>query len=565
MNKLIALPRVPFAIAVTVVLGAGVAACVFTEAHDGMHLTAGVRLAVWMLEGLLAIAFVGALRKARRTQDAYHRLFDTSPLPMVAFDAETLRFAAVNQAALDFYGYSREELMPLTMNALKVGDDLAMFRAALSKTVSMDARIVTRHVKRNGTVVDVEVAGRTVSFRGRPTRLAVVVDRTERERLEGELRQAHKMEALGRLAGSVAHDFNNLLMVIMSFSSALLDDTPEDHENWEALRQIHRASERSAELTKQLLAFSRHQPAEARALDVNAAVAELMTLVRRLVGESIAVDLELCDGACASRVDQGQLEQAIVNLVVNARDAMPDGGRLLIATNIVDVPARVAPQLPEHVRAGKFVRLSVSDTGAGMDPATLSRIFEPFFTTKSTGKGTGLGLAIVFGVATRHDGYVDVRTEQGVGTTFELYLPVNGGASATPLTKATGRLAAASAGEMVLVVDDDELVLSAAASTLRRAGYRTLMARHPGEAIVHCEQHTGTIDVLVTDVKMPQMNGRQLAERLRGLRPTLGVVYMSGYTDVVLDDATFVQKPAPPNVLLKAVRAELQRRKNAAA
>ncbi|HEY2370008.1 MAG TPA: ATP-binding protein, partial [Polyangiaceae bacterium] len=482
----------------------------------------------------------------------------------VLFDCETLRFVAVNQAALDLYGFAREELIGMTIDALKVPDDMSAFRAAFSKTVAMDARIVTRHVKRDGTVIDVEIAGRTVRFDGRYARFAVILDRTERERLESQLRQAHKMEALGRLAGSVAHDFNNLLMVIMSFSVALLEDTPPDHENYEPLRQIHRASERSAELTKQLLAFSRHQPAEAKTVDVNAAIDEVATLVRRLAGENVAVDLELCEEPCASKVDKGQLEQAIVNLAVNARDAMPGGGRLLIATSVVDVPARVAPQLPEHVRAGKFVRISVTDTGAGMDQATLSRIFEPFFTTKATGKGTGLGLAIVFGVASRHDGHVDVRSETGAGTTFELYLPAGAGALPTPQTKATGRLAPTSARETILVVDDDELVLSAAASTLRRAGYQTLTARHPGEAIVHCEQHEGTIAVLVTDVKMPQMNGRQLADRLRRLRPSLGVVYMSGFADVVLDGSTFVQKPAPPNTLLKAVRAELQRHPRAA-
>jgi len=515
---------------------------------------------------LIAVALLvwQAGRMSVRPDDAHHALFDASPLPMLLFDADTFRFLAANQAALDLYGYSRGELMALTMHALKRPDDFDTFKSNLARTVTMDARIVTRHVKRDGTVIDVEIAGRTVRFRGRAARLAVVVDRTERERLEAELRQAHKMEALGRLAGSVAHDFNNLLMVIMSFSSALLEDTPADHEDHDALVQILRASERSAELTKQLLAFSRHQPAESKTIDVNAALGEVMTLVRRLVGENVAVELELCEETCSSKVDKGQLEQAIVNLAVNARDAMPKGGRLLIATNVVDVPARVAPQLPEHVRAGKFVRVSVSDTGTGMDEATLSRVFEPFFTTKPSGKGTGLGLAIVFGVASRHDGHVEVRTEAGVGTTFELYLPANGGALATPQTRATARLAPAPGRETILVVDDDELVLSAAAATLRRAGYRTLAARHPGEAIVHCEQHAGAIDVLVTDVKMPQMNGRELADRLRGLRPTLGVVYMSGFADVVLDGATFVQKPAPPNVLLKAVRAELQRQSRVA-
>ncbi|HEX4512497.1 MAG TPA: ATP-binding protein, partial [Polyangiaceae bacterium] len=524
-------------------------------------------LATWMVEGALVCTLVGALTKARAelarrnttteraledSEEAYRRLFDSSPVPMYVFDPITLDFAAVNDAALHLYGYERAEMLGTSMMRLKVPEDTQAFQKKLDLDVANDVpvNLTTRHVKKDGRVMNVEVSARTVVFRDARLRLAVVSDRTEHEQLEAELRQAHKMDALGRLAGNVAHDFNNMLMVILGFAWGLIEETPPESETYASLVEIRRAAERSAELTKHLLAFSRQQPTAPHVADVNEVVESTSRLVQRVLGESISLTVDLAATQCRAEVDAGQLEQAIVNLAVNARDAMPSGGQLGIKTAMVQREGR------------PHVLLSVSDAGTGMDAATLNRIFEPFFTTKPMGKGTGLGLAIVFGLVKRVGGHVDVESKLGVGTTFHLCFPST---DTQPVAAQAPPSRAALAGtETVLVVDDDEQVLAVTERALRRAGYRTLGARHPGEAIVHCEQHPGAIDLLLTDVRMPQMNGKQLAERLVAMRPSMKILYTSGYTDnVVLSgdarEVAFVQKPTTPETLLRKVRDVLER------
>ena len=379
-------------------------------------------------------------------------------------------------------------------------------------------------------------------------------------RSEEQLRQSQKLEAIGRLAGGIAHDFNNLLTVILSYSDMLLHDLPTGDSRHAEITQIQRAGVRAADLTRQLLAFSRQQVLDPSNLDVNEILTSVNNILTRVVGEDVDLKMQLAPGLGSVRVDRSQLEQVIMNLVVNARDAMPDGGRISIRTEAVELDEELAGSRLE-VSPGPYVMLSVSDTGAGMDKETQARIFEPFFTTKEQGKGTGLGLSTAFGIVKQSGGSIWLYSELGAGATFKIYLPrVAGGA---------GILSAAAreipgGHEAILLVEDEEQVRVVAASILRRAGYSVLAAASPGEAISLAENAAGPIDLLVTDVIMPRMNGRLLAERIVAGQPGIKVLFMSGYTDDVilhhgvLDGAVaFLQKPLTRDSLTRRVRQVL--------
>jgi len=387
-------------------------------------------------------------------------------------------------------------------------------------------------------------------------------EKTERAlvRSEEQLRQSQKLEAIGRLAGGIAHDFNNLLTVILSYSDMLLHDLPTSDPRHAEITQIQRAGVRAADLTRQLLAFSRQQVLDPSNLDLNEILTSVNNILTRVVGEDVDLKMQLGPGLGSVRVDRSQLEQVIMNLVVNARDAMPDGGRISIRTEAVELDEELAGSRLE-VTPGPYVMLSVSDTGAGMDKETQARIFEPFFTTKEQGKGTGLGLSTAFGIVKQSGGSIWLYSELGSGTTFKIYLPrVAGGTALLPT--ATSELPRGD--ETILLVEDEEQVRVVAASILRRAGYSVLAAGSPGEAISLAEHATGRIDLLVTDVIMPKMNGRLLAERIVAGQPGIKVLFMSGYTDDVilhhgvLDGAVaFLQKPLTRDSLTRRVRQVL--------
>jgi signal transduction histidine kinase len=387
--------------------------------------------------------------------------------------------------------------------------------------------------------------------------------RAERALLKSEeqLRQSQKLEAVGRLAGGIAHDFNNLLSVILSYAEMLIADDAFSARGRAELEEIKRAGERAADLTRQMLAFSRQQVLEPKIIDLNDILANLHKMLGRVLGEDIELKLLPARQLGLVLADPGQLEQVIMNLVVNARDAMPQGGKLTIATSNVELDQAYAG---EHlgVMPGPYVLLSVSDTGVGMDKATQARIFEPFFTTKEMGKGTGLGLSTVFGIVKQSGGNLLVYSEPGLGATFKIYLPQAKGDQAA----ITARSAAAvtRGTETILLVEDEDQVRSVASGVLRRAGYHVLEARSPGEAILACEQHPVRIDLLLTDVVMPKMSGRLLAERIAAVRPGIRVLFMSGYTDDailhhgVLDSGVaFLQKPLTPVALARKVREVL--------
>ena len=378
-------------------------------------------------------------------------------------------------------------------------------------------------------------------------------------RSEEQLRQAQKMEAIGILAGGVAHDFNNLLSVVLSYSEMLMQDLPEHDPMRGDLGEIKKAGERATALTRQLLAFSRQQIIEPRILDLNDIVKNMEPMLRRLIRKDVTLTILPYANLGKCKSDVGQLEQVIMNLVVNARDVMPEGGRLTIeSANVVfdDDYER------DHfgVMPGNYVMLAVSDTGIGMDKATQTRIFEPFFTTKAKGQGTGLGLSIVFGIVEQSGGTVWVYSEVGKGTTFKIYLPrTDEHPSETAMKPVVTNLRGT---ETILLVEDEEQIRNVARGILQRHGYRVLEARNAGEALLTCEQYTDQIHLLVTDVVMPQMSGKQLAERLATIRPEINVLFMSGYTDGALtglmsSTAAFIQKPLTPGTLTRKVREVL--------
>jgi two-component system cell cycle sensor histidine kinase/response regulator CckA len=379
---------------------------------------------------------------------------------------------------------------------------------------------------------------------------------------EEQLRQSQKMDAIGRLAGGVAHDFNNLLSVILSYSETLLEDIPENDPMRDDVEEIRKAGYRASELTRQLLLFSRRQVSEAKLLDLNEVVAGTDKMLRRLVGADIDFHTIQTPALGQVRADPGGIEQVILNLVVNARDAMPTGGKLTVETCNVVLDEEYARQ---HVgaRAGPHVMLAVSDTGSGMDTATQSRIFEPFFTTKPKGKGTGLGLSTVFGIVQQHHGSIWVYSERDRGTTFKVYIPqvekAAQPAAVLPVARPLQR-----GHETILLVDDDEQVRTAAAAILRKHHYNVIEAQSAGEAVLHAEKHPGEIHLLLSDVVMPQLSGPELAQRVSGLRPGIRVLCMSGYTDDsivrhgLLDSTiTYLQKPLTPQLLTAKVREVL--------
>ncbi len=469
------------------------------------------------------------------------------------------RYVFLNEAAALHGRRTREELLGRTMMECYPGIDetpvFALMRRCLESGVP--AFLVNEFTYPDGEK-------RAFELRIEACDLGVMVlsiDVTEGRRLEEQLRHAQRMDAIGRLAGSVAHDFNNLLSVILSYSTMTLEDLRPTDPLRGDIEAIKLAGERAAELTQQLLAFSRRQILAPKVVDLNEILQVSERMLARLLGENIELSARLARNLSRINVDPGQIDQVLMNLVVNARDAMPTGGKLSIETrDILFDEAAAASHF--GMKKGLHVQLSVSDTGIGMDEATKSRIFEPFFTTKDSGKGTGLGLSTVFGIVQQSGGSIWVDSEIGKGTRFRIYFPaVSEAAFAARESPIPERL---DGNETILLVEDQAEVRRVSCEILRRLGYRVLEAANPGEAVLECERYPGAIDLLLTDVVMPRMNGRELAERLVKLRPSMAVLFMSGYTEDaivhhgILDSGiAYLQKPIVPAALARRVREVL--------
>jgi two-component system cell cycle sensor histidine kinase/response regulator CckA len=460
----------------------------------------------------------------RESEGRYRDLFEMNPLSMWVFDVETLRFLAVNDAAVHNYGYSREEFLEMTLADIRPPEDVPALIEDVAKPLgSYRPRGSWRHTRKDGTPMDVEVSGHELEFDGRRARLISAIDVTERRRLEGQLAEATRMEAMGHLAGGIAHDFNNLLTAVIGYADLLvaeLGDSPLADE----AREIRHAGTRAAELTHQVLAFARRQVLETRPVDLNAVVESVSQMMRRLIGEQIRLVTNLAPQPAVVMADPGQLEQVLVNLAINARDAMPEGGLLEISLARVEDAASLDRGID-----GPAVLLAVRDTGTGMDAETLAHAFEPFFTTKQAGAGTGLGLATVYGIVHQSNGRIWADSDVDRGTTISVLLR-QVDADPEPLAAPPPATAAETAcSATILVVEDAPTVRTFVVSTLQRAGYRVLVAGSPAEAVALTDGLDEPIELLLTDLIMPDTNGRVLAQRLVAARPSMRVVVMSGY------------------------------------
>lgn len=479
----------------------------------------------------------------------YRMLFEDSPVPMIVFDAESLAFLAVNDAAQQLYGYTREELLSLSLQDTRTPEDVPEIMEFIARTKTADSYRGSFRIRRkDGRMVPIEVRGRTIEFLGRRARLALLTDITEQKRLEMQLQQSQKMEAVGRLAGGIAHDFNNLLTVILGYSESVLQKLGIQHPLHSKVLEIHSAGERAANLTSQLLAFSRKQILQPQTLALNTVITNISQMLNRVLGEDIHIALHLDSGLGQVQADVTQLEQVLMNLAVNARDAMPKGGQLVIETRNCELEEQQALLL--GAAPGSYVALSVSDTGSGMDEATKNRIFEPFFTTKEVGKGTGLGLSMVLGVVQQSGGAISVYSEPGIGTTFRIYLPrLNAPAVAREEPEAAISKPAKE-GAVILLAEDEDNVRKLASAALSEAGYIILEARNGKEALEIAATCSQPPAMLLTDVVMPGISGPDLAAQLKQKWPNLPVLYTSGYTDHALltrsaltHDTPFLQKP----------------------
>jgi PAS domain S-box-containing protein len=637
----------------------------------------------------LAVEAEEARDQAVRLEERYRLLFDRNPAPMWVFDEETLRFLAVNEAALLQYGYSKDEFLSMTLEDIRPPEDIERLRKnARPAEPALRQSRGWRHRRKDGSLIRVDIVAHGVEFEGRRARivlaidvtsretaqealaessgilsavfddspLAIVVftpdliihrwnraaesqfgwsaeeaigaslftiipeerrqesvemrrrledgavitnfatqrrrrdgtvrevqiskcrlhsvdgnlagfvsiisDETERKRLEAQFRQAQKMEAVGQLAGGIAHDFNNLLTVIISYSQMLLGEIPESSTSRGDVQEIKRAAERAALLTKQLLAFSRQQVLRPQTLDLNLVIGELEQMLRRLVREDIGIALSLDPALGSVAADPGQVEQIVMNLVVNARDAMPNGGRIAIETANVEFES--AYQLRESetpLEAGAYVMLAVSDNGTGMTPEVQARAFEPFFTTKRLHEGTGLGLSTVYGIVKQSGGHLAMYSEPGEGTIFKIYLP-RIDSTINPNDSEDGASAATSSGgEVVLIVEDDDALRIVASRVLRQCGYVMLEASNGQEALEQCKAHEGALHLVITDMVMPEMSGMELAGYIADRYPEVRVLLMSGYTrdeaarrGIASERYAFLEKPFTPTRLAGTVR-----------
>ena len=498
----------------------------------------------------------------RSSEERFSKAFHASPFPMAIHSLDEGRFADANEAFQRMTGFKPGELIGRTAGELKLCADIEKRAWPLLHTQKSVRNVECEVTASTGEVRETLVSLELFSLGGKPHVLMIAEDLTDKRKLESELRQAQKMEAVGQLAAGVAHDFNNILTIIQGHASLqmALEGLPDDVID--SFQHIASAAERAAKLTRQLLAFSRKQVMQQRQLDLNGLVKQISTMLPRLIGEHIRLVTDLSPDLPTVFADDCNMEQIVLNLSVNARDAMPGGGTLTVSTEDVTIDNKHLGLVPEAV-SGRYVCLSVSDTGTGMDLQTKNHIFEPFFTTKDIGKGTGMGLATVYGIVKQHDGWLEVESEAGQGSTFKIFLPVceeRPAQAARPAPPASA--GPAGEGRTVLVVEDDPAVRFLVKDILLHHEYKVIEAADGEEALDLAREYSHEIVLLLTDMVMPKgVSGRELAERLLEERPDLKVIYTSGYSPDLFDGSLALEEgvnylPKPYN---SAMLAEILR------
>ena len=498
----------------------------------------------------------------RVSEEKYRRVVENSNEAIFVVQDGRLRF--FNPKLEDISGYGAEELLQIRLMDIVHQDDIPAARRALRMRPgeTCTAEISIRIIDRESRVHWVTVSAVHMVWEGAPAALVFAGDITSRMLLEEQLRQAQKMEAIGRLAGGVAHDFNNLLTVISGYAEMVRQQLGKDHAAAEDTEEVIKAAARAAELTQQLLTFSRKAVVKLVVMDLNRCIRDTGQMLKRIIGEDVRLRLALREGLSHVKADASQIGQILLNLASNARDAMPEGGALTIETRDVELDKAYAESHTDVV-PGRYVMLSVSDTGCGMDEETRRRAFEPFFTTKDEHKGTGLGLATVYGIVSQHKGHIHCYSERNVGTTFAMYFPVEE-VPAQPAPREPACRPPQVGTETVLVVEDEPSILEMAVHLLGQQGYKVIQASSGEEAVELIGNYEGKIHLLLTDVVLPGIDGKQVADALNVTRPNARVIFTSGYTDSILaqrgvldDEMEFLQKPYRLDDLLGCIRRVL--------
>jgi two-component system cell cycle sensor histidine kinase/response regulator CckA len=483
---------------------------------------------------------------------------------MWVYDAETLSFLTVNDAAILRYGYTRDEFLSMSIRDIRLPEDApGLLHNDPLSSADANGVGVRRHRKKDGSSSFVEITTHTLDFAGKRAELVMIHDVTERKKLEDQLRHAQKMEAVGKLAGGVAHDFNNILTAIIGYGNLVLMKMGPGDPMRHNVGEILAAAQRAASLTQGLLTFSRRQVINPVPVNVNQVIERVGSLLERLIGEDIKLETKLAGGELVVIADSGQLDQVLMNLATNARDAMPNGGTLNIETRRIDLDDRFI-QAHNYGKRGAYAVIAISDNGTGMDAGTVAQIFEPFFTTKEMGRGTGLGLSLVYGIVKQNNGYINVYSEPGKGTTFKLYLPM--ATTSVDAWKAEGAEVLKRGTETVLVAEDDETIRRLVRSVLGDFGYTVIEARDGEDAVEKIGRHRGSIQLLLLDVIMPKKSGREVYEEARKQMPGVKALFLSGYTaDIVRKRGLleagqdFIAKPVSPSELLQKIRNVLDR------
>ena len=494
-----------------------------------------------------------SMARIQASENQYRLLFDSNPTPIFTYDDTTLAFVRVNEAAVQHYGYDKQEFLRLTLRDLALPEDLPVFLDKLAKLAPGTRNTgVWRHRTKSDKLSEMEISSHHLP--AQKIFLSLAVDVTERLNLEAQLRQSQKMESIGQLAGGIAHDFNNLLTVINGHTSLLMASEKPTPKGADSLKEIVEAGKRASALTRQLMTFSRKQDLHPQILDLNEVVNQITKMLRRILGEDVALHVDFSPGLPSIKADVGMIEQVLVNLAVNSRDAMPRGGQLLIRTSAVALDLAAAQQNPEAA-PGRFVCLTFSDSGCGIAPEYLGRIFEPFFTTKDQEHGTGLGLATVYGIVKQHRGWISVQSRLGDGTTFQVFLPAsNAPSGALQMTPTEQPVIGGT--ETLLVVEDEIPLLKLMQHILEGHGYKVLACTNGREALDIWGKHQKKIDLLLTDLILPDgMAGTELARILYAAKPALKILFTSGY------DADRLAKEFPPGTAFKMVQKPFHARK----